>query len=118
MTPVYQRTATDCFRCCVASVLDLAYEDVPDAKYGTWLEDLRAWAAGRGLIVEWETDPADVLPTEICVMGTEWNGDSERSLHGHSVVSRGPTEIIHDPRVGGSKSYGASMFWIRFKEKR
>lgn len=115
MVPVFQRTKTDCFRCCVASVLELPYEDVPDALYGTWLEDLRAWAATRGLVVEWETDPADVPSDGVFVMGTEWNGDPERSRHGHAVVSRGAHEVIHDPRPGGSETYGESTFWIWFQ---
>lgn len=30
MTPVNQRTRDDCFRACVASILNLSYEEVPD----------------------------------------------------------------------------------------
>lgn len=118
MAPVFQRTAADCFRSCVASVLGVAYEDALDAKYDSWLEDLRAWATARGLVTEWATDPSDVPPDAVCVMGTEWSGDPERSKRGHAVVSRGTSEIIHDPRPGGSEAYGAPMFWIWFGQAK
>lgn len=118
MTTVYQRTPRDCFRCCLASVAECAYEEALNVDGNPdWMEATIAWAKDRGLRIDWATDPADVPPGAICIMGTEWNGDPERSKRGHSVVSRGSTEIIHDPRVGGSKSYGESMFWIWFPGK-
>lgn len=115
MIPVYQRTGRDCFQCCLASVAEIAYEDALDVDGNPdWLEDTITWAEDRGLRIDWATDPADVPAGATCIMGTEWNGDPERSRRGHSVVSCGPEEIVHDPRVGGSKSYEPPMFWIWF----
>jgi hypothetical protein len=41
----------DCFRACIASLLELAIDDVPDfcAEPGNWEDRLHAWLGDRGL---------------------------------------------------------------------
>lgn len=115
MQKIYQRTERDCFRCCLASILDLRYEDVPDFvwfwypgknKYNPyWFEDARDWLLGRKVIMTQHRG----IPkgNELCVVLGIY-GRGKMAPEGHCVVARGK-EIIHDPNEKqklGLKGYG------------
>lgn len=111
MTPVNQRTRDDCFRACVASILNLRYEDVPHFMDGiaTGAElppavtaRIHAWFTARELTY-WEMgyrfSPAEVLqrfrtddghsPTYLMM------GRGSGSIN-HCIVCRAGG-VIHDP---------------------
>lgn len=117
MKPIYQKGTHDCFRACVASVLNLNwldvpdfFEDVPDGQYMDAVSRTRMdrWFTDRDLAyveMSWTLEP-DVLVREIgamnstatfIVMGCQLNGQ------GHACVARGG-EIIHDPSSGRPSS--------------
>lgn len=85
----------DCFRACIASVLELELEDVPhfcDGNNSRWLLDLEEWLRPRGLapiIVQAKGCPA---LEGVISLGS---GPAARGVR-HSVVVEG-TETVHDP---------------------
>lgn len=102
----------DCFRACVASLLELAAEDVPHFVLNprTWMRDCNAWLAQRGLVM---------VATEDRIRDVFWRGcgrvyaiaagKSPRGPWHHSVIARlGGTdedpvwEIVHDPHPSGA----------------
>jgi len=117
MTPAYQivlhdpPALGDCLRASVASVLDLAPEDVPHFvqigtdRYGdtdtdgvAWHRELRTFLADRGLDVLWcpVDELADYLPWSVlddCML----QGPSPRGDFSHIVVGRPDGTITHDP---------------------
>lgn len=102
----------DCFRCCVASILELPAEAVPHWMAAdwdkeedfTWYANMQAWLAERDMAY-FEMGP---IPNEI--HGPEWfkhiaagGFDAYHTLSGvsprgfrHTVVARNGT-IVHDP---------------------
>lgn len=115
MIPVYSERHGDCFSACVASILELRYEEVPmffdgagEDRLATQEEDrkLREWFNRRGLAyVEfgWQQPPVTVMqnsvqdgPDLIAILsGTTASG----SLH--SVVIGGGL-ILHDPGLAAT----------------
>lgn len=118
MQKIYQRTERDCFRCCLASILDLRYEDVPDFVWpyypgkqtNNWLEEARDWLLDRKVIMTQHRG----IPkgNELCIVLGIY-GRGKMAPQGHCVVARGK-EIIHDPTTKqkpawagvGLKGYG------------
>jgi hypothetical protein len=108
-------TYGDCFRCCIASILDLPAEEVPhfcgydfDQDPARWYRDLTAWLAPRGL----SYFGLEVNPDQF---GPQWfsgieasgfscfhimSGETERGTR-HSVVGRNG-ELAHDPHTSRS----------------
>lgn len=111
MTPIYQKGTHDCFRACLASLMNLRWLDVPDFYEGVadghylgreQKAKLEAWFAARDLYyveLAYRMEPSDLLITlgdgypglTAILMGNTLNGA------GHSVIIRG-SEIIHDPQ--------------------
>lgn len=92
----------NCFAACVASVLELPLEDVPNFCEGGdhgWFDRLRAWLRPRGL---WAltcklggkpgASDGGWYPEGLHIAG----GQSPRHACLHAVVARG-NEIVHDP---------------------
>jgi hypothetical protein len=105
LNKIDQRTETDCLRCCIAMVLDLEYEGVPDfvADNGPfWPTDFEHWARCRGYRVlrlsacgDGEMLPRPLAPD--MPDGVAWiaSGPAERGRN-HAVVYAG-TKPWHDP---------------------
>lgn len=105
---VDQRTETDCLRCCLATVLGLPYEDVPDFvnEYpGQWADEMSRWLAARGLsmVRVQATGDGELLHSIYAGPSSFWiaSGQSERGRN-HAVVYRG-AEPYHDPHA--SRAY-------------
>lgn len=47
MQKVNQRSNTDCVRACVASILEMHIDDVPDFNPVDWYSDLRTWLGSK-----------------------------------------------------------------------
>ncbi len=113
-------TPGDCFRCCVASLLDLPASEVPHfcdwpSPSINWVPRLAAWLAPRGLLYL----PLDGIPD--CWLAGDRRplviagGKSPRGEWGHNVVgelSRAGYRLVHDPHpsraglVGEPEDYG------------
>jgi hypothetical protein len=110
----------DCFRCCVATLLDMPASEVPHfcglpAPSINWVPRLQGWLAPLGLLY---IEVADIHPCwlvssrrPLVIAG----GKSPRGEFGHSVVgevSRDGFRLIHDPHpsragiVGDPEDYG------------
>ena len=111
----------DCFRCCIASLLDLPAAQVPHfADYdwedttGRWFTDLNKWLAPRGLgyielpvdddgpdsAVEWMSGATKFGFDTYHILG----GKSPRG-HDHAVVARNGV-VVHDPHPSRSGLVG------------
>jgi len=95
-----QRTKTDCLRCCIAMVLELPYEDVPDfvAEHGgEWPWEFANWAWQRGFESLWFRGLEDCEMMQSSPVPWRWiaTGQSERGSN-HAVVYCG-NELEHDP---------------------
>lgn len=93
------RTDGDCFRCCVATVLRMNYDDVPEFNKpdeDQWVGNLSRWCRGRGLSMvmvrpHGETVWAHFLSHGLWIAG----GPGPRGVD-HAVVYDGPN-LLHDP---------------------
>ena len=89
----------NCFAACLASILELPIEEIPDYKQpeGRWFRNYRKWIKQYGLdllIIE-DISHEDFIPDVCCIV----SGTSPRGLM-HAVVYQG-TEMIHDPHPEG-----------------
>ena len=116
----------DCFRCCIATLLDLPVNEVPHfaekdwgkTKDYTWFADLTAWLATRGFAF-FELGPIgddhgkwfDGLAPSGFDVHHVVSGMSPRGFR-HSVVARNGV-TIHDPHPSrGGLSNGGEEGWM------
>lgn len=110
MIKVFMRTNRDCFRCCVATILELEYEQVPDF-FDYEDEDpsigfvaAKAWLHARGMwllcinIAGHSTTSHDHFRGPYIWLGTPRGRVDDEVAHA-VVMDRGA--LVHDPRVGG-----------------
>lgn len=116
MNLVDQRTSTDCLRCCVATVLELAYEDVADfsmPRRDRQAEAMVAWAGALGLDVVYLQVTGDGELVSLAGAGL-WiaSGFTLRNTR-HAVVYRGG-ELVHDPHPSrsGLLAIGAARVFV------
>jgi hypothetical protein len=93
-----QRTGMDCMLCCVAMVLGLPYEAVPDFMVYSedeWLGALADWSISRGYYMI--DIKGDSVAVDVTHGGPFWiaSGPAPRGFN-HSVVMLG-REVWHDP---------------------
>ncbi len=116
----------DCFRTCIACILDLEPEDVPhfsathfgkpDEEYGdlTWA-DVRNWLFARNLDITTVGTPGDWSLQQILEVAGSWCGPEvcyllfgkSRNNSDHVVVCQN-ANIIHDPSIDRSGIVGPS----------
>lgn len=107
MTPVYQTDLTpthgNCFSACLASVLDLPIEQVPNFydiaphENGPWWDAVRAWLKPLGWsVIHLTLDPAHLgeFPGVFIVGG-------KTSRHTDHAVVYQDGHLVHDPFPGG-----------------
>jgi hypothetical protein len=122
---VFEDNKGDCFRACVASILELPLEEVPN--FTEWSDMYKAaeeWFSTKGFKLYSLHVKDHVLLDDIFFMCSDYcilGGKSPRLTQGgsvkyHSVVARAHgwgLEIVHDPhpsRAGLEPSYR----WVRF----
>ena len=116
MIPVHQQslydpesdTGGDCWRCCIASILELPADDVPDFvnEHGNrYVAATREWLKERGL---WfiETRYHGNFPGYMIASGPS---PRDKSVF-HSVVWKG-ADMAHDPHPSGEGIYGPVYEW-------
>ena len=98
----------DCFRCCIASLLDMQPEQVPhfmdypwdDPDGGKWFRHLNQWLRDKGLAyIEINVDPQQPWKWgDFVQCGFDpwyiWSGESPRARH--STVAQAGI-LVHDP---------------------
>lgn len=101
----------DCFRTCVACILDLAVEDVPNfCLKETWLEDLVRWCSERGVGVVYLDRPQHDLYLMNCYAIATGQSPRWRSMvEKHPDVL--PSKFLHAviAKIGG---YGVKDEWV------
>lgn len=116
MKPVDQRGDSDCFRACVASILEYDLEDVPLWEdHPDWFVDVVRWGRIRGFRVT--TIARQNLPEDLHVIA---GGDSPRGPWGHAVVWLGGPDgrIVHDPHPSRAGLVGEPEDFVIFQPKR
>ena len=113
MNPVTQRvfhdpvkgTQGDCLRCCIATILGLEYEDVPDFTVHAGQSDFAReflWSRGYHYLEIVNSEDLQMLGFEH--VPTILSGPSPRSEDprvGHAVVGKGFV-VVHDPHPSGA----------------
>lgn len=124
MRPVVQTETAlgrgNCLAACVASVLELPIEDVPNFRLAVnqWVA-LQEWLAGRGLFaIRFRLGPDDdgFLPMPVPEVDCILVGDSPRNPVLHSVVGRASgyeLAVAHDPHPDGTGLAGRPK-WVTF----
>lgn len=117
MKPVYQTKFGDkegnCFAACLASLLEIPLEDVPDfyAQHRSgWYIAFNAWLRQFGLMPVMFNDLAEYFPLDAYYLV---GGESERGIP-HSCIARNGV-IVHDPFPDGKglKTISDYTFFIR-----
>jgi hypothetical protein len=107
----------NCFAACIASILEISIEDVPDfcAKPGDWATACNEWLANFGLAllsVKAETEPFPMFPLPAGVWCLPYGITDRHPTRLHSIVGRSrgglsdgrfDIEYVHDPFPGGNK---------------
>lgn len=99
MRPIYQTILDgqngDCMAACIASLLELDLDAMPNPHTASWWDDWQAWLKQRGLYLVEATGGDWTPPGYAILVGTSPRGDWQ-----HAVVAL-DGEIVHDPHPGG-----------------
>lgn len=118
MIPVHQTKFSDpanaqrgnCFSACLASILEISIDLVPEFHGGTWTGDLQRWLRGFGMVCLWiEHDDNKALPMVIDALPGQKiyaivAGNSPWGPWGHATVwefDGNGCRMIHDPHPSG-----------------
>jgi len=105
----------DCFRCCVASILDLSWRDVPNFMEhpgDAWWTAVQEWLAARNLRCEVALAD-DYVPPGYWIA----SGKSPRGDYHHAVVMHGCT-VAHDPHPSRAGLDGPPKFCFELLPSR
>jgi hypothetical protein len=121
MRPVHQAETThgrgDCFAACLASLLEISIEDVPNFRLAEnpWAS-IQEWLGERGLCaIRCIADPRifSTIPRQYCIL----SGASPTNPGGiHAVIALWDglsAEVVHDPRPGGT-GLSSQAQWVTF----
>lgn len=120
MTPVFQTKfgpeEGNCFRSCVASILDVTLEDLPeftpkDGQNHEWRVILNTWLLERGLSYSefrYYTFDKSLLPDMGFYIAIGYAPGSD-FRHLHAVVHKNQ-EIVHDPHPDGKGIDGKPVY--------
>ena len=99
MIPVYQ-TGMNCFQACIASILELTLEEVPDFvnKYDSFIVKTGEWLGERGYMLYYITLATSNNPIHMSD-GSQYyiQGGTYKGI-GHCIVASG-NDFAHDPRT-------------------
>jgi hypothetical protein len=114
MIPVMQTLTrvpeANCFAACVASILEVSIEAVPNFDGDDWYQRWNAWLRPRGLaLLTWPASEGGWRPEGYSILGAE----SPRGDWAHAVVCL-DGEIVHDPHPVGMGKVGKWRDWTVF----
>lgn len=98
----------NCLAACVASLLHVPLESIPDFSRMEWLDELRRWAEPHGFYPLCFSLDTNWRPPGLYILG----GQSPRGDFLHAVIARG-SDIVHDPhpsRAGVLTHVDATIF--------
>lgn len=105
-------TVGDCWRTCIASILEVDRDDVPnfveiemeDEESTAWWDATNEWLNERGFhLIELDLNVQNWAPDGYTIL----SGRSPRGEHNHCVVGKG-VEVVHDPHPEGGGLAGAA----------
>lgn len=117
MKPQHQQQGDDCIRVCVATILEVPIEDVPNfmadaGDESLWVEELRRWLEPLGLsamcVVFHDGSDGEVTKGVICAAG----GHGPRG-RAHMVVWK-DGEMVWDPHPDGGGIIGEPEDYLLF----
>lgn len=130
MTPVLQIAINDCFRACLASLLDLPVGEVPnfvgeDPQGVHWFDDLQAWLAPRGLAMIMSNSHTSWIPDGVPFIASVASPrrSPERPGLRHAIVMEfcgGQLVVLHDPTQdrGGVCKGTEEQYFVYFLVRR
>lgn len=123
---IFEEGRGDCLRACVASILEVRIDDVPNfAEDGSFLNGMAVWLEKRGLRslrIDWSGDGYDhsqyvSFPGGRCILCGKSPRSTPEKRKGHAVVGRANGWgflIEHDPHPSRAGLIGEpeSVIWI------
>lgn len=101
----------DCFRACVASIMNLPLEGVPHFMlFGDkWFDTFVLWIGLQGYDVRFATDADEVPADRFYIL----SGKSPRGAFNHAVVARNGA-VVHDPHPDrtGVESFVSAIWGV------
>lgn len=117
----------DCFRACIASILELPIEDVPHfvAIEHDWWGETQKWFHARGLSALWMNLSSELCPlvhwadAHYCILsGKSPRGDFKHAVVGQIDPGGWGFKVVHDPHPSGAGIAGdpeTVMFLLPWK---
>ena len=102
----------NCFSACVASILEIPLDDVPQFMAGDWWANFSAWCAARNVVPRYWPCKAWCESTDAPFLGVPtghsiMTGESPRHPGVlHAVVAR-DGEMVHDPNPSRAGVFGS-----------
>ena len=114
MKPIIQtkfgRPDGNCLEACVASIMEVGIDEVPDFPCGaSWFGKLEEWAALRGFECIYVPVHWPIQPVGYYIM----NGPGRRGLR-HSVVAHDGI-MVHDPHPSGAGLLSVDSYVLLFR---
>lgn len=102
----------NCMAACIASILEMPLDDVPNYHGEDWYDHYQAWLHERGMcLIRWEhVDSADHYNALAAIGYAILNARSPRGNYGHAVVTYGG-EIVWDPSPDRHMGVGEYLDW-------
>lgn len=116
MIPVEQTILTppdgNCMAACIASILELPLDEVPNYYGDGWYERFQDWFHERGYcLISWDHSDSEGHATAVKRIGYAiLNAQSPRGKYGHAVVTYGGT-IVWDPSPLRDMGVGRYLDW-------
>lgn len=104
----------NCFAACLASLLELPIEEIPEFSEKRWFTEATNWLFSRGLAIVHIDLLEQGMPFHICPANVYYiaSGKSPRGIE-HSVIYQG-NRFVHDPHPDGTgiEKVNSLMFLI------
>lgn len=113
MIPIKQRIIDnkkgDCFTACIASLLEIPYEDIPDIPLWGWMEVVSPFLRKNGFTYEGYQKPEKAIELSVGIDGFYIVDVPSQNFEGifHSVIFKG-LDFVFDPSTAKTKDWKPS----------